>query len=141
MLQMLWPVLLIAFSNAFYHGISKSIPGKSNALFTLVFTYSAAAVTSMILFLADRTRSSVSAEFSKISPYSLLLGIVVVGLEFGSIYIYRTGWKISQGSLVAHVLSSIVLLFVGLLLYKESISIRQIIGTVVCLAGIILITS
>lgn len=67
------------------------------------------------------------------------LGLAIVGLEFGYIQVYRAGWNVSIGFLVTNIGLAIVLIFVGLLLYKETISLNQIIEIFLCIAGIIFI--
>ena len=66
-----------------------------------------------------------------------VLGLTIVGLEFGYITAYRAGWNISVGSLVANILLAVIP--VGLLLYKESITLNQCIGILLCIAGLVFI--
>ena len=68
-----------------------------------------------------------------------LIGLAIVGLEAGNILMYKAGWNISVGSLINNITVSIILLFVGLLLYKEKITPTQIAGIVLCLAGLVLV--
>ena len=79
-------------------------------------------------------------EFSKANWTSFLLGISVVALEFGYISIYRAGWKVSTASLVANISLACVLLFVGILLYKEALSFKQLAGMAICVFGLILMS-
>ena len=78
-------------------------------------------------------------EFSKANWTSAVLGIAVLALEFGYMCIYRAGWKVSTASVIANIALACVLVFVGMLLYKETITLRQIIGMLVCAAGLYLI--
>lgn len=66
-------------------------------------------------------------------------GAAIVGLEFGYICIYRAGWKISLGNLAASITLACVLIFVGVLLYKETIPVKQLAGIALCITGMILI--
>ncbi len=68
-----------------------------------------------------------------------MLGAAIVGLEFGYICIYRAGWKMSVASLVANISLACVLLVVGLLLYREALTLKQAIGMGLCAVGMILI--
>ena len=52
---------------------------------------------------------------------------------------YRTGWKISVASLLANVLLAVLLLFIGLVFYREHLSMRQLAGICLCLFGSFLI--
>jgi uncharacterized membrane protein len=69
----------------------------------------------------------------------LALGIAIVGLEFGYICIYRAGWKIGVASLVANISLACVLLLVGLFVYKEVITLKQLLGMGICAIGLMLI--
>ena len=63
----------------------------------------------------------------------------MVALEFGYIYVYRAGWTVNTASLVENIALACVLVFVGFFLYKESLSLRQLIGIGVCVFGLFLI--
>jgi len=52
---------------------------------------------------------------------------------------YRLGWQISKGSLVANILVALALIILGIFFYKESLSIRNFIGLGLCIVGIILV--
>jgi hypothetical protein len=54
-------------------------------------------------------------------------------------YMYRVGWNISKGSLIANVSLAILLIIIGVLLYKEHIGLYQIIGIVCCMVGLIFV--
>ncbi len=138
-MEMLWPLLVIVGSNTFYHISSKSIAEGSNAFLSLAVTYLVACGISLMLFFITSPSKNVIVEFDKLNWASLILGFAIVGLEFGYIYLYRVGWKLSVGSLVANVTLAIVLLVVGVLLYRESITLKQIIGMAMCAGGLALI--
>ena len=63
-----------------------------------------------------------------------------MGLEFGFLCVCRAGWKISTGNLTASITLSRVLLAVGVLLYGETLTLRQITGMAVCGLGLFLMT-
>jgi len=60
-------------------------------------------------------------------------------LELGFLLAYRAGWKISLGPLVSNVAVAILLIPVGLLLFREKISLVNLIGIGVCLLGLVLV--
>lgn len=140
MLQMALPLLLVVFSNTFYHIIAKFTPAKASPFLSLTVTYIIAAMLSFCAFLFTGERKSVLQEATNLNWTALALGVAIIGLELGNIYLYRAGWKISIGSLVANIALACVLLIVGLLLFKESISLRQVIGIIVCALGLVLVT-
>ncbi|HHW46867.1 MAG TPA: EamA family transporter [Clostridiales bacterium] len=139
MWHIIWPIALVVLANLFYHICSKSTPGDANAFLSLCVTYLIAAVASFALFVFTGQTKNLINELSKLNWASFALGMSIVALEFGYICAYRSGWKISVGSLVANIVLACALVFVGLLLFKEKISIRQIIGIAVCILGLFLI--
>lgn len=140
MWNLLWPMVLVVLSNCVYNICTKSTPEGANAFGSLMVTYLTAAALSAILFLFSCLHKNAVAELLKINWSSLVLGVSIVGLEFGYIYLYRAGWKLSVGSLVANISLACVLLLIGILLYKESVSLRQAAGMLICVVGLVLIS-
>ncbi|MBC5787016.1 MULTISPECIES: EamA family transporter [Clostridiaceae] len=136
----LWPVLVVIGANTFYNIAAKSTPQNVNSFASLVVTYLVAALLAMVLFFITSPNKNLMSEFSKINWTSIVFGIAIVALEFGYINLYRAGWKVSVGSLVTNIGLACVLLIVGVLLYKEVISLRQMIGMAICAVGLILIS-
>ena len=65
-----------------------------------------------------------------------LLGVAIVGLEVGFIYAYKIGWPVSSAQLIANSILAVVLIFVGVLLYHEAISVKKVVGILICLVGL-----
>lgn len=140
MWYLIWPVLIIVLSNTLYNICQKSTPQGANAFGTMMVTYLVAAGVCAVLFFATAGISHLPEELKKLNWTTFVLGAAIVGLEIGYIFLYRAGWKVSAGSIVCNIALAIVLVFVGVLLYKETITLKQIIGMVLCSAGLILIT-
>lgn len=139
MWNMIWPMMIVVLSNVVYHISQKSTPSEVNAFASLMVTYTIGALTAGALFLLSAKPQNVLTELGKINWTAFVLGVAIVGLEAGWIFIYRAGWKVSVASLTANLTLACVLLFVGVLLYKEVITLRQFVGMVVCAAGLTLI--
>jgi len=134
--SMIWPVGLIVLSNIFYHICAKQSPENIDPLASLTVTYLVGAISSLILYFALNKGHNLVAEYSKLNWAPFVLGISIVGLEAGFIYLYKAGWAVNTGQLVTSVLLSIALIFVGYLLYKEQITTNMVIGIVLCLIGL-----
>ncbi|MCF0123233.1 MAG: EamA family transporter [Ruminiclostridium sp.] len=135
------PVLIVVLSNTFYHICSKSTPENINIFASLSVTYAVGMVASLVIFFLTRQDTSLLAEYRHLTWTSFVLGLSVVGLEAGFILMYKAGWNVSTGQLVQSALLAIVLLVVGFLLYRESISLRQVIGVFVCMGGLYLMSN
>lgn len=136
---MIWPILLVILSNTVYNICTKSTPGNVNAFGTLMITYAVATILTAVIFVFLVKPENVLTELSRVNWTSLVLGMAIVGLELAYIFAYRAGWKVSSASLVANIGLAIVLIFVGVILYGENISLKQVMGILVCCVGLFLI--
>lgn len=135
----MWPILLIVLSNCFYNICSKSTPQGIHPFGTLMITYISAAIVTGIMFVVLVRPENVVSELSKINWTSIVLAFAIIGLETGYLLAYRAGWQVNTAPLVANTCLAVALIVIGALLYKESITLKQIAGIIVCLFGMILI--
>ena len=140
MWNMIWPLLIIVGSNCLYHICAKSVPENAHAFGALTVTYLIGAALSAAVFLISVKPANALTELHKLNWASIVLGFAIVGLEAGNVFLYRAGWKISVGSLVGNISLAVVLLFVGYFLFRETVTVRQLVGVAVCAAGLFLIT-
>lgn len=139
-ISLIFPMVLVVLANTMYNICTKSTPGDVDPFVTLIFTYVTATIVTIILFFVISRPENVAFEISKINWTSIVLGISIVGLETGYILIYRAGWKVSNASVVANICLACTLLIVGFVAYKENISLKQVLGIVICIVGLILVT-
>lgn len=139
MFDMIWPLLLIVGSNCVYNICTKSVPENANAFGALTVTYLVSAGISLIIFLFSAGPSNAVGQLGKINWSSFVLAASIIGLEAGYVFLYRAGWKVSNGALTANICLAVALLVIGFLLYKEHISLRQLAGVAVCGLGLFLI--
>ena len=138
-MNMYWPIALIVFSNVLYHVCSKSTPEEINPFASLMITYIIGAAASGILYFSLSKDGRLLQEFRHLNWSSFLLGLAIIGLEVGSIYMYKAGWNISTGHLVCSSLLAVILIIVGYFFYHETITVTKVIGILVCLIGLYLI--
>lgn len=94
---------------------------------------------SLSLYFILNKNGSLIHELKSINWSSFVLGMAIVGLEAGSIYMYKAGWNISSGHIVHSIILSICLVFIGALIYHEVITFTKIIGILICMFGLYLI--
>jgi drug/metabolite transporter (DMT)-like permease len=136
---MIWPLLIVVGANTIYNISTKSTPSDVNAFASLATSYFIAMLGSVVMFFITSDSKNLLVEVSKTNWSALALGIAIVGLEFGYICIYRAGWKIGVASLVANISLACVLLLIGLFVYKEVITLKQLLGMGICAIGLMLI--
>ena len=139
MWSMLYPILIIVLSNILYNVCTKSTPSEVNAFAALSITYLIAAAVSFATFFITSKDKNILTEFSKTNWTSFVLGVVIVGLELGYILAFRNGWAMNTASVTANITLAVALIFVSMIFYKESITLKQVAGIVLCGGGLILI--
>ena len=137
----IWPILLVIGSNTVYNICAKSTPAEANSFVSLSITYLVGALLYTDMLFLTSAGKDYFVELKKLNWASVVLGASVVALEFGYIAIYRAGWKVSVGSLVANIGLAVILILVGVIFYKELISIKQICGIMLCLGGLLLLNT
>ncbi len=139
MLAYIWPLMLVVLSNVLYQICAKSVPETMDPFASLTVTYAVGAAVSLILYFALNQNADLLQEYRRLNWSSIVLGIVIVGLEVGFIYAYKAGWPVSTAQIVQAAVLAVILIFVGRGLYGEVITVKKIIGALVCLAGLVLI--
>ena len=142
-----FPVILIIASNVLYHVCAKGVPSQINPMVSLMVTYLVAGSLTLFMFfmmpqlfsIDKKMDVSLVSQLKLINWAPIVLGIVIVGLELGNILMYRAGWNISLGSLVCNIALAVLLIGLGLFIYKEAISSSQAIGIGLCIAGLVFI--
>ena len=139
MFHYVWPIFLIVFSNVIYQICAKSVPEGMNPLASLTITYLVGAAASLILYYVSNCHANILREYSKTNWAPFVLGIAIVGLEVGFIYAYKAGWQVSTASIVQSAFLAVILIFVGFMLYKETLSWNKVVGIFICLIGLLFI--
>lgn len=132
-------IVLTVVSNIFYHIFLKLTPNSVNPIISLTVTYATAMLATLIIYPFYPTQSTLIANFKSLNWASFALGLAIVGLEIGFILAYRLGWPVNMAGVVSNISVSVLLIPVGLFMFKETISITNIIGLIVCIIGLVLI--
>jgi drug/metabolite transporter (DMT)-like permease len=132
-------VVIIVAANVLYHVSQKSIPAGVHPLLSVAVTYAAALVVTLLLWPLSPGGPPKLSGLAQLNWATLGVAVSAVGIEIGFLLAYRAGWNISIGSLVVSVAVAILLIPTGLLLYREHLSAANVVGIVLCLAGLVLV--
>jgi multidrug transporter EmrE-like cation transporter len=132
-------ITLAICSSALYHFVAKSTPSNVNFTVSLLVTYVVAFIVTLLTFFFFPAHNGVTEELKKLNWASIGLAIAIVGIEFGFLLVYRSGWHLGIAAVLTNVVASLILLPVAILLFKDKISWVNIAGIFVCLAGLIML--
>lgn len=135
-----WPLLLVVLSSVGYQVGLKEVSGIGDPMISLMVTYLAASAVSFVIYLFQSLgKESFLRGVLSVNVSAMGLGLAIVGIEVGTLFMYRAGWAVNVAFVVANSLIVAALMLTGFLLYKEKLTLRQLIGVGISLAGILCI--
>lgn len=137
-MQLTWLALAIACTVG-YHIVLKLTPAGVNPLLSLIVTYSVVTVLFGALLIVTPGGFEWRQEIRQLNWTALALAVAIVGLDLGFMFLYRSGFEVSLGALVTQSSAALVLLAVGVLVFKEKLSAANAAGLVLCLVGLWLV--
>lgn len=132
-------ITLAIASSALYHFVAKSTPANVNFTVSLLVTYAVAFVITLVGFIFFPATNGITAELKQLNWASIGLAIAVVGIEFGFLLTYRSGWNLGIAAVLVNVVGSLILVPVAILIFKDQISWINVLGILVCLAGLVML--
>jgi multidrug transporter EmrE-like cation transporter len=132
-------ITLAIASSALYHFVAKSTPSNVNFTVSLLVTYAVAFVVTLVGFFFFPATNGITAELKRLNWASIGLAIAVVGIEFGFLLSYRSGWNLGIAAVLATVVASLILVPVAIFIFKDKISWVNILGILVCLVGLVML--
>ena len=132
-------ITLAIVSSALYHFIAKRTPSNVNFTVSLLVTYAVAFVVTLAGFFFFPVKNGVIAEIKQLNWASIGLAIAIVGIEFGFLLTYRSGWNLGIAAVLVNVVASLMLVPVAIYIFKDNISWINILGILVCLAGLVML--
>ena len=132
-------ITLAIASSAFYHFVAKSTPSNVNFTVSLLVTYAVAFVITLFGFFFFPAPNGIAVELKQLNWASIGLAIAIVGIEFGFLLTYRSGWNLGIAAVLVNVVASLILVPVAITIFKDQISWINVLGILVCLAGLVML--
>lgn len=139
MMNFYFPFALVVGGGVVYHLAQKSIPKGMNPFVATISAYLIGIVLCAICAVFS-PGSKGFVESARESNWAVLaLGFGVAAIEVGFLLAYRAGWRISIATIAANVAMTAVLIPVGILVFKDQLSLRNVIGLAFCVLGLYLV--
>ena len=133
------PLVVAIGGNVLYHLSQKSIPKGMSPLYALILTYGLAlalCIAAAVFYPHERS----FAETVRQANWAVFgVGLAAFAIEFGVLLAYRYGGQVTHLGITVAVGSNLILIPFGLLVFRENLSPRKIVGIVFCLLGLILV--
>jgi drug/metabolite transporter (DMT)-like permease len=132
-------ITLAICSSTLYHFTAKSTPADVNFTISLLVTYAIAFAVTLLTFFFFPAKNGILSEVRQLNWASIALAVAIVGIEFGFLLIYRSGWHLGIAAVLVNVTASLILVPVAIFVFKDKISWMNIAGIFVCFAGLIML--
>ncbi len=132
-------ITLAIASSALYHFTAKSTPSNVNFTVSLLVTYAVAFGVVFLTFIFFPLKNGLTFELKQLNWASIGLAVAIVGIEFGFLLTYRAGWHLGIAAVLVNVVASLILVPVAIFFFKDKISWVNILGILVCLAGLVML--
>jgi len=126
-------ILVAVAGSVTYHLSLKHLPTTLNPFFSLVVIYAFALSISLVGMTIYPTGSR---SLSQLNWSVLGASLGIIGIEVGFLLAYRAGWSMGYTALSANVLTTMMLLPLGYLLYREQPTVERIGGLLLCSGGL-----
>jgi drug/metabolite transporter (DMT)-like permease len=137
-MQLAWLSLAIVATVA-YHVVLKLTPTGANPLLSLMLTYGAVTVLFAGVLVFAPGEFAWREEMRQLNWTAIALALAIIGLDLGFILLYRTGFEVSLGALVTQTAAAMLLVGIGVLVFREKLDLSHGVGIVLCLAGLWLV--
>lgn len=133
------PLCLAVGGMLFYHLAQKSIPQGINPFYATMIAYVAGIVVCFVCALTFPGDKSFASSFRQSNWAVPLMGAAAACIEVGFLLAYRAGWRISVAAVAGNVAVTLLLIPIGVLFFKDHLSLRNILGLTFCVVGLVLV--
>ena len=122
-----------------YHLVLKVTPSTVNPFLSLAATYAVVTLMMMAAYLVTPGGMSLRSAARALNWTVAGLAVAIVLLDLGFMMLYRTGFDVSLGQLVTQSAAALILLGLGVALFKEKLNFANLAGIGLCIVGLWLI--
>jgi len=133
------PFVITVGGMLLYHLSQKSIPRTVNPFVGVIIAYAVGiAVCAIGALVLPRERPLL--ESVRQSNWAVpAMGAAAACIEIGFMLAYRAGWKISIAAVATNAAVTAMLVPIGLIIYKDQLSARNLLGLLFCIVGMVLV--
>ena len=134
-----FPFLLTVGGMLFYHISQKSIPKETNPFLVTIMAYAVGILLCAVALVAYPGEKSLAESFRQSNWAVFMLGAAAAAIEIGFLLAYRSGWKISVAAVATNAAVTVMLIPIGIIVFKDHLSLRNIFGLLFCILGLALV--
>jgi len=131
--------LLAVGGMLFYHLAQKSIPRGMNPFLVTIIAYAVGIVLCSACAFAYPGKKTLVESVRESNWAVFVLGAAAASIELGFLLAYRAGWRISVAAVATNVALTIILVPIGIIIFKDHLTPRNVLGLILCILGLALV--
>ena len=136
-----FPPILIVAGLVVYQVSQKSTDQSVNPFVVIVMAYVIGILACVLgYFLIPRSDAALMPMVRTAGWSALGIGVGAAAIEIGFLLAYRAGWNLSLLPVSVNVCGAVLLILIGLIVFRETLSLEKILGVLLCMGGLVLIT-
>lgn len=133
--------ILIVVGLVVYQLSQKSTDQNANPFVVVILAYLIGIAACVVgYFLFPRQDTDLMPMMKTVAWSALGIGLGAAAIEIGFMLAYRAGWNLSLLPVSVNVCGAVLLILIGLIAFRESLSMEKLIGVLMCIGGLVLIT-
>ena len=137
-MQLAWLTLAIV-ATVGYHLVLKVTPANVNPVLSLAATYLVVSVALVTVYLLAPAATPAREAVKLLNWTVFALAAAIIFLDVGFLMLYRSGFEVSLGQLVTQSAAALLLLGLGVVLFRERLNLANLAGIALCVVGLWLI--
>ncbi len=135
-----FPIALAIGGNVLYHVSQKSVPKTANPFLTMMLAYTVGIIVCALCAVFYPAEKPLLVALRESNWAVFTIGVGATAVELGYLLAYRAGWNVSVAPVVSSVGVTVLLIPVGLLAFREQLSVWNVVGIICGLVGLFLVT-
>lgn len=136
-----FPPILIVLGMIVYQVSQKSTDQNANPFIVVIMAYLIGILACIGGYFLIPKQDAASVPMIRTVVWSALgIGLGAAAIEIGFMLAYRVGWNVNILPLSVTVCGAVLLILIGMLMFRETLSTEKIIGILLCIGGLALIT-
>ena len=137
-MQMIWLGVAIA-GTVSYHLVLKLTPAGASPFLSLAVTFAIGSLAFIGIYAVSPGPATLRESLGQLNWTALVLSGVIVCLDLSFLMLYRSGFELSLGQLITQSAAALLLLLLGVAFFAEKLSLANLGGILLCVAGLWLI--
>jgi uncharacterized membrane protein len=134
-----FPFVLTVAGMLFYHIAQKSIPNDMNPFLVTILAYAVGITLCAAGALAYPSRKPLVESLKESNWAVVTLGAAAALIELGFLLAYRGGWRISVAAVATNAAATVMLIPIGVIIFRDHLSLRNFLGLAFCVVCLVLI--